>query len=75
MVDLARDVDEYFAQLDTIEEILIGGKTEAQIAELTILLKAVVDKPEGPAHDEAFARMLERLGQIDHENQASRLSA
>lgn len=75
MVDLTRDVDEYFAELEAVEKILIEGKTEAQIAELTILLKAVVDKPEGPAHDEAFAKMLERLGQIDHENQASRLSA
>jgi hypothetical protein len=61
MVDLTRDVDEYFAELGMLEKILIEGKTKPQIAEVIALLKAVVEAPRGPASKAAMARLFERL--------------
>ncbi len=75
MVDLTRDVDEYLAEQAMLRKILIEGKTKAQLSEEIALLKAVVKAPEGPASKTAMARLIERLDQMHHLNQAGGVSA
>jgi hypothetical protein len=75
MVDLSQDVDAYIAQKDELVKILIGGKTEAQKAEVVALLKKVVAAPEGPTRKAAMARLFERLKQMHMQTQAGHPSA
>ncbi len=71
MIDFSKDVDAFVARQNELEEILTGGKSKEQLAEIIALLKCAVTAPNAQAHKVAMDNLLKRLRHMDVQNRAA----